>query len=101
MFMALVTPIPHGPLFLDHGGECCSQLWLEMCPNYSPPCCSRASIIIPKGGGYYVLGLCVISQRREPIVPEGRCSFLGMYEFLVNEGGLFGIGVEAWYSRSS
>ena len=59
--MILGALIPHDPLFLDHEGEGCSQHWLEMCPNYSLPRGSRVSIIIPKGGGSFALGLCVIS----------------------------------------
>ena len=31
--MILGAHLPHGPLFLDHEGEGCSQHWLEMCPN--------------------------------------------------------------------
>ena len=54
----------HGPLFLDHGGEGCSQLWLEMCHNYSLSPFARVSIIIPKGGGSFAPGLCVISRGR-------------------------------------
>ena len=33
----IMTPgahLPHDPLFLDHEGEGCSQLWLDMCYNY-------------------------------------------------------------------
>ena len=52
-FMAPGIHIPHGPLFLDLGGEGCSQHWLEMCHNYSLPHGSRVSIIIPKGGGSF------------------------------------------------
>ena len=44
--MILGAHLPHGPLFLDHEGEGCSQQWLEMCPL---PRGSRVSIIIPKG----------------------------------------------------
>ena len=62
--MILGAHLPHGPLFLDHGGEGCSQLWLEMCPNYSLPHGSRVSLLIPKGGGSFALGLCVISRGR-------------------------------------
>ena len=58
------THLPHDPLFLDHEGEGCSQHWLEMCPNYSLSPCARASIIIPKGGGSFAPGLCVISRGR-------------------------------------
>ena len=32
--------------------------------------------------------------------PEGGLSFLEMYEFLIHEGGLFGIGVGPWWSKS-
>ena len=56
--------LPHDPLFLDLGGEGCPQLWLEMCHNYSLPHGSRVSIIIPKGGGSFAPGLCVISRGR-------------------------------------
>ena len=59
--MVLGAHLPHGPPFLDHGGEGCSQHWLEMCHNYSLPHGSRVSIIIPKGGGSFAPGLCVIS----------------------------------------
>ena len=31
--MILGAHLPHGPLFLDLGGEGCSQHWLEMCHN--------------------------------------------------------------------
>ena len=56
--------LPNDPLFLDHEGKGCSQHWLEMCPNYSLPRGSRVSIIIPKGGGSFAPGLCVISRGR-------------------------------------
>ena len=62
--MILGTHLPHNPLFLDHEGEGCSQHWLEMCLNYLLPLGSRVSIIIPKGGGSFAPGLCVISRGR-------------------------------------
>ena len=64
VFMTPGAHLPHGPLFLDHEGEDCSQHWLEMCRNYSLPHGSRVSIIIPKGGGFFAPGLCVISRGR-------------------------------------
>ena len=62
--MILGAHLPHDPLFLDHEGEGYSQQWLEMCRNYSLSPCARASIIIPKGGGSFAPGLCVISRGR-------------------------------------
>ena len=59
--MILDAHLLHDPLFLDHGGEGCPQLWLEMCHNYSLPHGSRVSIIIAKGGGSFAPGCCVIS----------------------------------------
>ena len=59
--MILGAHLPHGPLFLDHEYEGCSQHWLEMCRDYSLPHGSRVSIIISKGGGSFAPGLCVIS----------------------------------------